>query len=726
MYDFECLREVLKASSFELAEGFMMVARTALLRIDEARLLMHELASSYPDRISQLNMVLPRMVDVGHARQLVAEVIGSDKYMLHQLFQVMGNALRPILGYYSGYYELDLSRENDRTCLALLLGLSKDVGETRQHRYENIFGLGKVGDCSQKGNWTAFRNEIMNGVPTAITPSLFVPFPHRGTISFDFCATLRPLNRAVPLHETRFINLLRSIGFVNDKNEEASVAQLRGWDKYAAATIGGSGAAQPIASIERAREIQTCSNAFYTAILERSNQHFAARLSEDLANISTKESGIITTNLSTANDAESSTLGVKDISLSPVATKRKGHSKKHNFDTSEDGFGDSLETIEYSPDGAPLLNAYFITSTSYTACKSNHSLKSLRRLSSAGSEQTSADAKRRASKSSKRDESSGVSPEYVDLYDLSLPPPVRANRFVQSLISIFRNVWMTSRQLASLLALFPLGRLRRTQLFGTYRVELFVELFSRIVDPVNLDIAIRVLTAFEAACVYCRIGWLHLFNPMKPEGCFMLDLSRPEERLVTKQLILLSKEEPGENIRKAYFRWRFEDPDIQSWVLVQTWLTDEGLPRRGVVTLEYYSGEGLGVKGCIANVNLRLSLLALVRHNVYIIALLALSTVPSLHSFHVSIWARIREISMISVQYVYLKFYTHICVCVGVLFRDGHRGDQGLSLSVCGCEEGEGTPPPPLILLVLTHHHDRRWYWPRHRCGRCWRGGNIF
>lgn len=48
---------------------------------------------------------------------------------------------------------------------------------------------------------------------------------------------------------------------------------------------------------------------------------------------------------------------------------------------------------------------------------------------------------------------------------------------------------------------------------------------------------------------------LNLFNPMKPEGSYELDLSRREERLIVKILAQLSIVEPGDNLPYLAFQW---------------------------------------------------------------------------------------------------------------------------------------------------------------------------
>jgi hypothetical protein len=48
----------------------------------------------------------------------------------------------------------------------------------------------------------------------------------------------------------------------------------------------------------------------------------------------------------------------------------------------------------------------------------------------------------------------------------------------------------------------------------------------------SLKLILRELTAKEIACLYCRVGWLKIFNPLKVEGSYELDISIWEERQV--------------------------------------------------------------------------------------------------------------------------------------------------------------------------------------------------
>ena len=52
-----------------------------------------------------------------------------------------------------------------------------------------------------------------------------------------------------------------------------------------------------------------------------------------------------------------------------------------------------------------------------------------------------------------------------------------------------------------------IGSTNKTDFFGTYRVDLVVTLFSRILDIHNFELVMHCLTPYEAGCVYMKIGW---------------------------------------------------------------------------------------------------------------------------------------------------------------------------------------------------------------------------
>ncbi len=103
----------------------------------------------------------------------------------------------------------------------------------------------------------------------------------------------------------------------------------------------------------------------------------------------------------------------------------------------------------------------------------------------------------------------------------------KAVRVMELLTEVFEGKFMYARHLELICNLFRgIGQLNSSDNFGTYRSDLVVNLFATVVDLHNFEIVMRTLNAYEAACVMCRVGILNMFNPMKPEGYYVLEMSR--------------------------------------------------------------------------------------------------------------------------------------------------------------------------------------------------------
>jgi hypothetical protein len=206
-----------------------------------------------------------------------------------------------------------------------------------------------------------------------------------------------------------------------------------------------------------------------------------------------------------------------------------------------------------------------------------------------------------------------INSKMVAIHEANVNKFVKCFRIVESLVDVLSRLWIRCRHLAVILQYFNLGRLDKVKYFGTYRVELVVRSYCRLVDLHNFELILEVLSAFEIGCLNCRIGILHYFNPLKLDSWHCLDLSKREERIAAKILAYLSTIETGRNWIEPTFRWAYQLPCIPGWMLTQSWLDDTTMPFRGILTVEYYSGQGKGLLGCNPVVSVRKSLLALVR-----------------------------------------------------------------------------------------------------------------
>ncbi|CAM9528230.1 unnamed protein product, partial [Sphacelaria rigidula] len=80
-------------------------------------------------------------------------------------------------------------------------------------------------------------------------------------------------------------------------------------------------------------------------------------------------------------------------------------------------------------------------------------------------------------------------------------------------------------------------------------------LFDRIVDIENIDLLLQEFTQAEEDEFLWRIGPLNIYNPLKPDRLYDLDLTHRDER--EQLLARLAAEEPGENFVDEQYSWTF-------------------------------------------------------------------------------------------------------------------------------------------------------------------------
>ncbi|KAJ1421704.1 hypothetical protein B484DRAFT_332595 [Ochromonadaceae sp. CCMP2298] len=199
----------------------------------------------------------------------------------------------------------------------------------------------------------------------------------------------------------------------------------------------------------------------------------------------------------------------------------------------------------------------------------------------------------------------GTNPTFVrDMIAAGMEPAVIAERIVEVLLSTLAGRWITCVQLALMVEKILEGSTQCGD-FSTYRTELVVGLYSRVVDPINIDFVLKELEADEYALLLFRLGWLNVWSPLKAEGRMTLDLGRPEERQLLRVVMVLDYGEPGRSWRDASFRPARGKPPVVGWELPVTWYAEAGLPPEGIVSLQYFSGKGVMLEDCAPNPQLR-------------------------------------------------------------------------------------------------------------------------
>lgn len=189
---FIALAYALKLVKFRLAEGislFRFLFRTNTVT-----------------KVKLAVLLLPCIDSPVECRRFLSVVTDDDRIEMQQVKKTMGQSIRIFFATYDGYYCLDMREELDRLCLYRLVELSKSINMKR--RKACPFRLGLVGDTSQHGNWSCFRNELFNHKPFEITPEKVTPAPLSGLIEFDFVAGFQPEVTDVPMLDRRFLTVL--------------------------------------------------------------------------------------------------------------------------------------------------------------------------------------------------------------------------------------------------------------------------------------------------------------------------------------------------------------------------------------------------------------------------------------------------------------------------------------------------------------------------------------
>lgn len=138
---------------------------------------------------------MSKQLELGDRKGL-AKMLGFTRFKL--------NFLNP-----TGHWRLDLGDANHKEVWHMILTLEgkERVASKKSSR----------GDTSQKGNFSNFRNEKLNGAPCDLASMGHEVLP--GTLEFDYVSTNRPPKDATPCTEEMFKDWLESLG-INDSLQE--------------------------------------------------------------------------------------------------------------------------------------------------------------------------------------------------------------------------------------------------------------------------------------------------------------------------------------------------------------------------------------------------------------------------------------------------------------------------------------------------------------------------
>jgi hypothetical protein len=238
---------------------------------DEGLQVAQRMLEDCPDKVKAIKKLVLQMNDTNDARNLITSLLENDRTEMLRLKRDFGASLRPILGNPNGYYILDLAKEMDRMCLEKLLEISTTAGNKRMEASK--IGYGRVGDLSQKGNWSSFRNELLDNEPVTLSPAFAQPIPTSGKLQFDFSGAGRPTRDSLPVSDIRVVKILMNNGLLHPNDCPVALYKLSVLESAAEKTLGCAGRTYYEVPMERARLIAEHVEQFYENLHLRS-KHF--------------------------------------------------------------------------------------------------------------------------------------------------------------------------------------------------------------------------------------------------------------------------------------------------------------------------------------------------------------------------------------------------------------------------------------------------------------------
>jgi hypothetical protein len=592
--------------------------------INEARTFFKAMVRELGSVLQVMMKLLPRMATPLDVRMLIAYVTNHDFQQIQHLKLALGPLFRILIGIPNGFYQLSLNDPNDRKAIHLLMQLSHKHNQERKKMH--------LGDTSQMGNWSSFRNVILDGQATILNEESFLDekkIPDKGKLDFDFVLIESVSMKEVEISNLRLFRVVQALGMVDSskrkrifqrldyqRDEGRQVAKGYGNRKWEIGHNAASNIAERLESFYDVESLQNRVAAPYivpptkeeTSVLEDKKKLKGA------ISFKANQSGKPGPRQSQSRGSQLSS--AKPISRAPsTSVESPKHSAASLFqapDTPQDVGG-----VMSRPGSSAVIGNELRTIDIY-----GQHIKEMLEHPAASSD-----------------------------------PAFIAMRVIDALEMILAGRYLTCAQLSLIVERLPGGELRLHDL-ATYRVELIVSLFSRIKDLINFDFVLKDLESTEIAMLIFRLGWLNTWNPLKAEGDVCLNLARREERQMAKMLVCLNFLEHGSNwlhpsfheTREEHLAYRATHPvrsfvdemeevekkdnekalleadtreskthndEDHSWSMPSAWLVEATFPQHGILALQYFSGKGVQFNGASPNVPIRMALMPFVLPSPY-------------------------------------------------------------------------------------------------------------
>lgn len=523
------------------------------------------------DKMRALIRLLPRMYSPGDARLLISAAIQNDIHEKLVLKKALEPLYRPIIGLPNGFYNLDLSSEIDFLCFKRLLNLSETTSNNRNKKL--------LGDISQYSNWSCFRNVVIDGKHSRGGLDTLSVLDAPVKIQFDFVSMQEVDMQSVQISDIRFVNVASALGIIAANRKSIVIDQINQLHATGRQACHGTGV-RDWEMTQRAAELAACHlNLCYEGIFHRIDSQYS--MEAYVGSIATAES-LLKINLDDLDSEYDSSVDDEDegLAIDPLNVGKDVAAVTQNTLNEVK----SLKNERYEKMKRFNIQNYIrlnVPKETMHNLEKNYSLDHFREFL--------------------KQKGRGVVKDDVS----------RLVRTVEALQDTLGGRIVSCAQLASLMEPLAGGGLV-LDIWSTVRVDLIVSFSTQIIDPINFELILQMLLPMEIGMLQCRLGWLYLWVPVKPEGYVYLDLTRNEERQILRMLIVLTVIEPGLTwIDKGFFP-AWGSPYISNWALTSLWYTENGIPDNGILRIRFHSGEGSGFNDCMPDVITRAALMAIV------------------------------------------------------------------------------------------------------------------
>ena len=548
------LDDVLDIMKGVAESGAILESALGLIRLNfsEARQLYRIMLKEIGDKMNVLINLLPRIVDPADARHLLNITFSGSATEKNKIKKSFRDYYYVAQNIPNGHYSLLVGEKVDRLCLDSLITISDYCAAKRSSL--------KLGDTSQHGNWQGFRNAVFEGKAIVLDKEWIAKIPLQGKLEFDFVvsADITTVCNSTPISNKRFFHLIKELGLVDENHWEFVESKLKVLSSESNAVLEERKRPIPVMKADACSDMMQHLQVLYDNVTNRTII--------DMKDIEKEEAWLLDPKQPRVNPPKTPVSGVNEESAD--SAKKEKERKKSVADetpltkkkSAANFFGQTLATkaaqeFEMKPIEPPNFSAGEYIPVKYFGPY----LSEIR---------------------SKSDVTTNL----------------LAAKILEACLEIFSGICVTCSQLSIILNQFPRGTAEATN-YSTFRVELVIRLFTQIIDKVNFDIILRLLSPKEIAMIIFRLGWLNIFSPLKFQGAVAVNLSRRDDRQLGKILIFLSHMESREpkklQISANYQLDSKAKIEASEWQLPQEWHKEDSLSSTGIYSLLIDSEKGI-------------------------------------------------------------------------------------------------------------------------------------